>query len=68
MFSNYGIQFKFVDMSNDHWHSDVNKATKMLWMETPTNPMLNVLDIEAASKVAKANDLILVVDNTFATP
>ena len=68
MFSNYGIQFKFVDMSNDHWHSDVNKATKMLWMETPTNPMLNVLDIKAASKVAKANDLILVVDNTFATP
>ena len=68
MFSNYGIQFKFVDMSNDHWHSDVNKATKMLWMETPTNPMLNVFDIEAASKVAKANDLILVVDNTFATP
>ena len=37
-------------------------------METPTNPMLNVLDIEAASKVAKAHGLILVVDNTFATP
>ena len=53
---------------NDLYGGTYRLFTKMLWMETPTNPMLNVFDIESASKVAKEHELILVVDNTFATP
>ena len=45
----------------------VNENTKMIWAETPTNPMMNVVDIEAISKVSKKHDLLLCVDNTFAT-
>lgn len=67
VFSGYGIKFKFVDM-NANWASEVSDQTKMIWMETPTNPMLNVLDIQAASKIAKERGVMLVVDNTFATP
>lgn len=67
VFSGYGIQFKFVDM-NTNWASEVSDQTKMIWMETPTNPMLNVLDIQAASKIANERGVMLVVDNTFATP
>ena len=46
----------------------VTPKTKMIWVETPTNPLLNIVDIEAAAKIAKANKLTLVVDNTFASP
>ena len=46
----------------------INENTKLIWVETPTNPMLNVIDIAAISKVAKANNVLLGVDNTFATP
>ena len=46
----------------------VSSSTKMIWIETPTNPMLNIIDISAISKISKSNDLLLVVDNTFATP
>jgi len=48
--------------------SFVNKNTKLLWAETPTNPMLNIVDIDALSKIAKNNNIIFAVDNTFATP
>ena len=68
VFSDYGIKFTFVDMSEEHWSSHMSPNTKMVWMETPTNPMLNVLDIAQASSVAKAHGAMLVVDNTFATP
>jgi cystathionine beta-lyase len=68
VFSDYGIKFTFVDMSDEHWASHMSPNTKMVWMETPTNPMLNVLDIAQASSVAKAHGAMLVVDNTFATP
>jgi cystathionine beta-lyase len=68
VFSDYGIKFTFVDMSDEHWSSHMSPNTKMVWMETPTNPMLNVLDIAQASSVAKAHGAMLVVDNTFATP
>ena len=67
VFSGYGIKFTFVDMSDEHWSSHMSQNTKMVWMETPTNPMLNVLDIAQASSVAKAHGAMLVVDNTFAT-
>ena len=46
----------------------VNSNTKLIWVETPTNPMMNIIDIEAASKIAKKHDVLLAVDNTFATP
>lgn len=65
----YGIKSKFVDMSDalevaKHFTS----ATKMLWIETPTNPMLNIVDIAALTKIAKTHQLITCVDNTFASP
>ena len=46
----------------------VNDKTKLIWVETPTNPMMNIIDIEAVSEIAKSNHAILAVDNTFATP
>ena len=46
----------------------INDNTKLIWVETPTNPMMNIIDIEAVSEIAKKHDLLLAVDNTFATP
>ncbi|MEY2963441.1 MAG: hypothetical protein RL754_702 [Bacteroidota bacterium] len=68
VFAQYNIKFTFADMSTDAWASAISAHTKMVWAETPTNPMLNVLDIEAIGKVAKEAGAIFVVDNTFATP
>jgi len=69
IFEDFGIKFHFVGMENaDSIESYVNSNTKLIWVETPTNPMLNIIDIEAVSKVAKKNNIILAVDNTFATP
>jgi len=69
IFAQFGIKFTFVGMSD---MSEVEKLvtdkTKMLWVETPTNPMMNIIDIKAAAKISKQFDLILVVDNTFASP
>lgn len=52
----------------DKIQQHINENTKLLWVETPTNPMMNIIDIEAVSKIAKKNDVLLAVDNTFATP
>ena len=69
IFEHYGIKFHFVSMDNlKEIKKRINKKTKMLWVETPTNPMLNIADIKELAKIAKNNDLIFVVDNTFATP
>lgn len=69
VFANYGIKFHFVDMSNaENIRPVVNSNTKMIWCETPTNPLLNIVDIEACGKIAKEKNLLLVVDNTFASP
>lgn len=69
VFANYGIKFQFVDMQDaQNINNYVTPATKMIWIETPTNPLLNVIDIEACGKIAKANNLLLVADNTFASP
>lgn len=69
IFTNYGIKFHFIDMSDaNNIRSHINDKTKMVWAETPTNPMLNVVDIEACSAIAKEHSLLLLVDNTFATP
>ena len=69
IFEPFGIKFHFVGMSDpDKIESLINKNTQMLWTETPTNPMLHIIDIKKLSKISKSNNLILVVDNTFATP
>jgi len=69
IFEPYGIKFHFVGMDDTkEIESLVNENTKMLWAETPTNPMLNIIDIEKLSKISSENNLIFVVDNTFATP
>ena len=69
VFKNFGIKFHFVGMENiSNLDSYINSKTKMIWAETPTNPMLNIIDIKALSIIAKKNKLTLVVDNTFATP
>ena len=69
IFAKYEIKFHFVDMSDlNNISKLISSKTKMLWTETPTNPMLNIVDISALSNVAKKYDLIFVVDNTFATP
>jgi len=69
IFENYGIKFHFIGLDNNkNISSYINKNTKMIWAETPTNPMLNIIDIKALSLISKKNNLLFVVDNTFATP
>ena len=69
IFEKYGITFHFIGMQDaDVIGSYINKNTKLLWVETPTNPMMNVIDIRAVAELAKKNDILLAVDNTFATP
>ncbi len=69
IFADYGIKFHFVGMeSMEKIEEKINGNTKLIWIETPTNPMLNIIDIEAVSKLAKQHELLTAVDNTFATP
>ncbi|PRY16402.1 cystathionine gamma-lyase [Pontibacter ummariensis] len=69
VFQNYGIKFRFTNMRDlSKVEALVNANTKMIWVETPTNPLLNIIDIKACAGIAKKNNLLLVVDNTFATP
>lgn len=69
IFEGFGIKFHFIGMANvSNIEKYVNKNTKLIWVETPTNPMMNIIDIKAASDIAKKHNLILAVDNTFATP
>ncbi|TGE10208.1 cystathionine gamma-synthase [Hymenobacter fodinae] len=69
VFANYGIKFHFVSMHDmSQVEAVANERTKLIWVETPTNPLLNIIDIEAASAVAKKVGALLVVDNTFSTP
>ena len=69
IFQNFGIKFHFIGMQDaSKIESYINQNTKLIWVETPTNPMMNIIDIEAASQIAKKHDVLLAVDNTFATP
>lgn len=69
VFANYGIVFHYVDMHDANNISKyINAKTKMLWVETPTNPMMKIIDISACAEIARKHKLILVVDNTFASP
>lgn len=70
VYANYGIKFHFIPMNDaTNVGQYINSNTKMIWVETPTNPLLNVIDIEAVSAIAKKHSGIhTVVDNTFASP
>ncbi|WP_417213357.1 cystathionine gamma-synthase [Bizionia sp.] len=69
IFKKFGITFHFVDMKNANTIENyVNANTKLLWLETPTNPMMNIIDIKACAAISKKHNLLLAVDNTFATP
>jgi cystathionine gamma-lyase len=66
---NYGIEFTYVDGCNpEDFEKAVKDNTRLFWLETPTNPLLKLIDIEAVSQVAKRHNILTVVDNTFATP
>lgn len=65
----FGIKFHFIGMENaDKIEGYINESTKLIWVETPTNPMLNIIDVKSVSIVAKKHNILLAVDNTFATP
>lgn len=69
IFANYGIKFHFIDLSDpNNILNYVNGNTKLIWIETPTNPTMQVVDIAAVANISKDNKLKLVVDNTFASP
>ena len=69
VFEKYGVKFHFTSLHNvSDVESLINKNTKVIWAETPTNPMINIFDIEALSIISKAKNLLLVIDNTFASP
>lgn len=69
VFANYGIKFHFLDLSNpDIIREYANEKTKLIWIETPTNPTMQIVDIAAVTKIGKEKGLLTVVDNTFASP
>lgn len=69
VFEPYGIKPHFVDMRDIQQVADkINDKTKLLWIETPTNPVLNIVDIKAICALAKEHNILTCVDNTFASP
>ena len=69
IFEKYGIRFHFVGMSDTSAVQEkINEKTRLIWVETPTNPMMNIVDIKAMANLAKEFDIWMCVDNTFATP
>lgn len=69
IFSRFGINFHYVNMQDaNNIRQYINDKTKLIWTETPTNPLMNITDIAALSAIAKEHKLLLCVDNTFATP
>ncbi|NJM78818.1 MAG: cystathionine gamma-synthase [Flavobacterium sp.] len=68
-YEDFGIKFHYVDMTNlEKLESLINSNTKLIWVETPTNPLMKLVDIIEIAKITKKNELLLAVDNTFATP
>jgi len=69
IYAKYGIKFHFIGMENiNDIESYINDNTKLIWLESPTNPMMNIIDIKGAAAIAKKHNILLGVDNTFATP
>ncbi|HMK26961.1 MAG TPA: cystathionine gamma-synthase [Chitinophagaceae bacterium] len=69
VFEKFGIKFIYVDTTNaDNIKKAVTDKTKLIWIETPTNPLMNITDIAAVATIAKSKNILLAVDNTFASP
>jgi len=69
VFEKYGIKFHFIDLTKaTNIEPFINKQTKLLWLETPTNPLMNIVDIKACAQIARAHGITVAVDNTFASP
>ena len=69
VFEKYGIKFHFIPMNDvSGIEKLINSKTKLIWVETPTNPMMNIIDIAAVSEISKSKNVMLCVDNTFASP
>lgn len=69
IFEGFGIKFHFIGMQEaKNIAAHITKNTKLIWVETPTNPMLNIIDIKGVAAIAKKHNVLLAVDNTFATP
>lgn len=69
IYEKFGIKFHFIDLTNaENLNKYINSNTKVIWAETPSNPTMQIIDIEACAKIAAANNIILVTDNTFASP
>ncbi|MEO6330770.1 MAG: cystathionine gamma-synthase [Ginsengibacter sp.] len=69
IFEKYGLKFHFINMRNpDNIKNYITGNTKLIWTETPTNPMMNITDIAAVASIAKQDNILLCVDNTFASP
>ena len=69
IFEIFDLKFYFVDLQNiNEIKSKINKKTKLIWVETPTNPMMNIVDLQVVSNISKSNNILLAVDNTFASP
>ena len=69
IFKKFGIIFHFVGMENaSNIENYINENTKLIWVETPTNPMMNIIDVKATASIAKKHNILFAVDNTFATP
>ncbi|MEJ7672906.1 MAG: aminotransferase class V-fold PLP-dependent enzyme [Chitinophagaceae bacterium] len=69
IFEKYGLKFHFVDMQDaNNINQYINANTKLIWTETPTNPMMNITDIKAVAEIAKQHNIMVCVDNTFASP
>jgi cystathionine gamma-lyase len=69
VYEKFGIKFHFIDLTDvANLTPHINKNTKLLWLETPSNPLMRIIDIEACASVAKQNNILVAVDNTFASP
>ena len=69
VFEQFGIQFSFVNFSNaEELEKHIRNNTKIIWIETPTNPLLKIVDIASIARLAKEKNIITLVDNTFASP
>ncbi|WP_375578354.1 cystathionine gamma-synthase [Marivirga tractuosa] len=69
IFQDFGIHFHFIDMSEaSNIEKHITEKTKLIWVETPTNPMMNIIDIKSVSDIAKKHNILSCVDNTFSTP
>jgi cystathionine beta-lyase len=69
IYQEFGIKFHFIEMTNlEKFQSLINENTKLVWVETPTNPLMKLADIAEIAKISKKHNLLFAVDNTFATP